>query len=406
MAVQDSAQSGVNSGSSSSGRSLLYDPMVRSLVSQVLLILAVVWLGYEITTNTIENLARQNIASGFGFWENTAGFSVAPTLGSYMMEYREDSSYGTVFWVGLINTLLVAFVGIILATIWGFIIGVARLSNNWVIRKLSMVYVETLRNIPLLLQIFFWYFAVLRSLPNPRNSVEFGAGMFLNTRGLFGPRPIPQEGLMWTGIAFLLGIAITWGIARWAKQRQMATGQQFPVFWTAIGLILGLPLLVFLVTGLPLEWQIPELTGFNFQGGMVIIPEFMSLLLALVLYTAAFIAEIVRAGILAVSHGQTEASNALGLRSGPTLRLVVIPQALRVIIPPLTSQYLNLTKNSSLAVAIAYPDLVSTFAGTTLNQTGQAVEILIITLAVYLLISIVTSMFMNWYNARMALVER
>ncbi len=394
-------------GSAESGRaSLLYDPKIRALVSQVALILLVIWLGYSMVSNTINNLEKQAIASGFGFLGTTSGFSIAPTLGTYIVDYAEESSYGAAFYVGLVNTLLIAFIGIFLATVWGFTLGVARLSNNWVIAKLSMVYIELARNIPLLLQIFFWYFAVLRNLPGPRDSVEFGADIVLNTRGLFMPRPIPESGFGWVGIAFLVGLVITFIVRSWAHKRQDATGEQFPVFWTAVGLMLGFPLLVFLLLGTPLSWDVPALSGFNFRGGMVIIPEFMSLLLALVLYTAAFIAEIVRAGILAVSHGQTEAANALGVRSGPTLRLVVIPQALRVIIPPLTSQYLNLTKNSSLAVAIAYPDLVSVFAGTVLNQTGQAVEILMITLAVYLTISIITSALMNWYNAKMALVER
>ncbi len=402
MAVQEPAGEVTESGRAS----LLYDPKVRALISQIALVLLVIWLGYSMVTNTISNLEKQAIASGFGFLGTTSGFSIAPSLGTYIVDYAEESSYGAAFYVGLVNTLLVAFIGIIIATVWGFILGVARLSNNWVIAKLSMVYIEALRNVPLLLQIFFWYFAVLRSLPSPKDSVEFGANIVLNTRGLFMPRPIPEDGMGWVGIVFLIGVIAAFLVSRWAHKRQEATGEQFPVFWTSVGLILGLPLVVYLILGMPLQWQIPELRGFNFRGGMVVIPEFMSLLLALVLYTATFIAEIVRAGILAVSHGQTEAAHALGVRSGPTLRLVVIPQALRVIIPPLTSQYLNLTKNSSLAVAIAYPDLVSVFAGTVLNQTGQAVEILLITLAVYLAISIITSVFMNWYNARMALVER
>ena len=400
------AQKPVGGGAETARVSLLYDPKVRALVAQVALVLLVIWLGYSMVNNTLVNLERQQIASGFGFLGTTAGFSIAPSLGTFIVDYAEDSSYGAAFYVGLFNTLLVAFIGIILATIWGFILGVARLSNNWVIAKLSMVYIETLRNVPLLLQIFFWYFAVLRSLPSPKDSVEFGANIVLNTRGLFMPRPLPEAGFGWVGIAILIGLVATFFVQRWAHQRQEATGEQFPVFLTGVGLILGFPLVVFLILGMPLDWQIPELRGFNFRGGMVIIPEFMSLLLALVLYTSTFIAEIVRAGTLAVSHGQSEAAHALGVRSGPTLRLVVIPQALRVIIPPLTSQYLNLTKNSSLAVAIAYPDLVSVFAGTVLNQTGQAVEILMITLAVYLVISIVTSVLMNWYNAKMALVER
>lgn len=385
---------------------LLYDPRVRAIAAQAALILAVAWFGYEIVTNTIANLAKQNIATGVGFLSNTAGFGIVATLGTWAVGYVEESSYGAAFLVGLINTLAVAIIGIVLATAWGFVIGIARLSPNWIISRLAAVYIEVLRNIPPLLQIFFWYFAVLRSLPVPRRSLDLGAGMFLNSRGLYLPLAIPEQGAGATLWAFLVACVGAYLIGRWAHGRQDMTGRQFPLFWTSAGLIVGLPLAVFWLTGAPLSFEYPELAGFNFRGGMVIIPEYVSLVAALALYTATFIAEIVRAGILAVSHGQTEAAHALGLRPGPTLRLVVIPQAMRVIIPPLTSQYLNLTKNSSLAVAIAYPDLVSVFAGTTLNQTGQAVEVLLITMAVYLSLSVLTSLFMNWYNARMALVER
>ncbi|MGD9894523.1 MAG: amino acid ABC transporter permease, partial [Dehalococcoidia bacterium] len=342
-----------------------------------------------------------NIAGGFGFLDVTAGFGIISTL----IPYSETSSYGRALVVGLLNTLLVAGMGVVLATILGTVVGIARLSNNWVISKIATVYVEILRNIPLLLQIFFWYFAVLRTVPNPRNSIEIPGSIFLNNRGLFAPRPVFESGSGIIGIAALVAIVAWFAIGSWARKRQEATGEQFPVFLTGLGLLIGLPLLAFLVSGMPVSLEFPELKGFNFIGGMKITPEFVGLLLALTAYTAAFIAEIVRAGILAVSHGQTEASHALGLRQGQNLRLVVIPQALRVIIPPLTSQYLNLTKNSSLAVAIAYPDLVSV-GGTVLNQTGQAVEVIAIWMAVYLSISLVTSAFMNWYNARIALIER
>jgi general L-amino acid transport system permease protein len=381
---------------------LVNDPRIRSLFSQVLLIAVVAWLVYEMVSNTITNLERQNIASGFKFLNTTAGFGIIQTL----VPYAEDSSYGRAFLVSLLNTILVAAIGIVLTTMLGFLIGIMRLSKNWVIRSIATVYVEVIRNIPLLLQIFFWYFAVLRSVPAPRNSVVLLDSFFVNNRGIYFPKPVFAEGAWVIGVAFLFGVVASVAIRIWARKRQEATGEQFPVFLSAIGLIIGLPLVVFLASGMPATLSYPELKGFNFVGGMVIIPEFSSLLLALVIYTASFIAEIVRAGILAVSHGQTEAAYSLGLRPGHTLRLVIIPQAMRVIIPPLTSQYLNLTKNSSLAVAIAYPDLVSVFAGTVLNQTGQAVEILGMTMAVYLTLSIVTSIFMNWYNARMALVER
>ncbi|MGE0584182.1 MAG: amino acid ABC transporter permease [Flavobacteriaceae bacterium] len=382
-------------------RSVLNDPKVRGWIYQIVVIVLIVWFGWEIVNNTIANLRARNISGGFGFLDINAGFGITQSL----ISYSEVSSYGRALMVGLLNTLMVAGLGVLFATVFGFIVGIARLSPNWLISRIATVYVEVLRNVPLLLQIFFWYFAVLRAVPNPRNSVEFAGGVFLNNRGLFMPRIIFEEGSGLIGWAVLVAIALWIGIYLWARKRQEATGQQFPVFLSGFAVFILLPVLAWLVTGMPLSIETPELRGFNFVGGARVIPEFVGLLLALSAYTAAFIAEIVRAGILAVSHGQTEAAHALGLRSGPTLRLVVIPQALRVIIPPLTSQYLNLTKNSSLAVAIAYPDLVSV-GGTVLNQTGQAVEIIGIWMAVYLSISLLTSLFMNWYNSHIALVER
>ncbi len=378
------------------------DPQVRAIFFQVLVLGAVIGGGVYLVNNTIANLERQGIASGFDFLERTAGFSISMTL----IEYSEENTYGRAFLVSLINTLVVAVIGVILATIIGFIVGVARLSNNWLIAKMAAVYIETLRNIPLLLQLFFWYFAVLRTLPSPRQSVTLFDSFFLNKRGLYSPAPIFEEGFGLITAAFVVAVVAIVFMVRWAKKRQQETGQQFHTFYYSLALLIGLPLLAAVVTGFPLSWEYPELKGFNFRGGMEIIPEFAALVVALATYTASFIAEIVRAGILAVSHGQTEAAGALGLRRGPTLRLVIIPQALRVIIPPLTSQYLNLTKNSSLAAAIAYPDLVLVFAGTALMQTGQAVEIIAITLGVYLTISLLISAFMNWYNKKMALVER
>lgn len=352
--------------------------------------------------NTAANLERQGIATGFNFLQTTAGFGII----THLIDYTESSSYGRAFFVGLLNTLLLAFCGIIAATILGVIVGISRLSKNWLIARMALVYIEIFRNIPLLLQIFFWYFAVLRALPAPRNSMNFMDSVFFNNRGLYLPSSILEEGFSLVGWAFAIAIIAVVVIARWARKRQEQTGQQFHTVFVSVGILVALPLLAMIVTGFPLSWEIPVLKGFNFVGGTVIIPEFMSLWLALSVYTASFIAEIVRAGIQAVDHGQTEASYALGLQSGPTLRLVILPQALRVIIPPLSSQYLNLTKNSSLATAIAYPELVSVFTGTILNQTGQAVEIISITMAVYLSISLGISMMMNWYNAKMALVER
>lgn len=378
------------------------NPQTRGIFFQVITLLFVVWLGWSIAENTIANLQRLNIASGYGFLGNTAGFSINFSL----VEYSEEDSYGRALLVGFLNTVLCAVLGIVFATVIGFVVGIARLSNNWLIARLATVYVEIVRNIPLLLQIFFWYIGVLRALPGPRNSLELLPNVLINTRGLFVPKPLFQDGFSAVLIVFALACGASFFLWRWARKRQQATGRQFPVFWSSLAMILLLPLLVFFVMGQPIIWEYPELKGFNYVGGSALVPELVALVLALSIYTASFIAEIVRAGIQAVSHGQTEASLSLGLRRGQYLRLVIIPQAMRVVIPPLTNQYLNLTKNSSLAAAIAYPELVSVFAGIVLNQTGQAVEVLSIVLAIYLALSITTSLFMNWFNARFALVER
>lgn len=382
---------------------ILNDPKIRGLIFQVVLLAAVIWLAWSAIDNMFANLRAANIASGFGFLERNAGFQISQTL----IDYNQASStYGRVYLVGLLNTLLVAGLGIFFATIIGFVVGISRLSQNWVIRKMATVYVETLRNIPLLLQIFVWYFSVLRLLPSRRDSLDLGFLGELNISGWFAPKPLFKEGsslILW---ALIVGMVASFAIAYWARKRQEATGRQFPVFATSVLLIVGLPVLAYFVAGMPIGFELPVAGNFGPRGGMRLYPEFIGLLLALSTYTATFIAEIVRAGILGINKGQTEASYALGLRPGPTLRLVIIPQAMRIIIPPLTSQYLNLTKNSSLAVAIAYPDLVSVFAGTALNQTGQAVEILLMTMLTYLGLSLLTSAFMNWYNRKMALVER
>jgi general L-amino acid transport system permease protein len=381
---------------------LLHDPKVRSIAVQVLLCAVIAFLVYAAFTNAVENLKRANIASGFGFWHHIAGFDISQTL----IPYSETSTYGQAFWVGLLNTLLVASLGIVLATILGFLIGIARLSRNLLVARLATGYVELIRNIPLLLQLFFWYNAVLKALPSVRSSLKLWGGGFLNNRGLFLPRPQFGTGFELVLIAFGAGVIAAFLFRAWAKRRQERTGAQAPVFAVVLSLVIGLPLLAFLVSGLPISFTYPEVGRFNIRGGVEILPEFVALLFGLVIYTASFIAEVVRAGILAVSRGQTEAAASLGLSAGQTLRLVVIPQAMRVIVPPLTNQYLNLTKNSSLAVAIGYPDLVQVFTGTVLNQTGQAVEVVAITMAVYLTISLITSLAMNWYNARIALVER
>ncbi len=382
--------------------SLLYRSEVRQVIYQVLLLAGLLFAGWWVINNVAENLQRQNIASGFDFLDRTSGFDISQSL----IEYSNVSTYGRAFWVGLLNTLLVSAIGIFFATVVGFVMGIARLSSNWLIARLATVYVETVRNVPLLLQLMFWYFAVLKNLPPPRQSVLLTGGGFLNVRGLYLPAPVPDPGFGAVVAVFVLGIVATIGLYVWARRRQMRTGQQFPVLWWSLALIIGLPLVVYIAAGAPLHWEYPVLRGFNFQGGLVVQPEFLALLLGLSIYTASFIAEIVRAGILGVPKGQKEAAKALGLSNGQMLRLVVIPQAARIIIPPLTSQYLNLAKNSSLAVAIGYPDFVSVFTGTVLNQTGQAVEVILMTMGVYLTISLLTSAFMNWFNRRMALVER
>ena len=378
------------------------DPRVRAIVYQVLTLAAVVLFCAYIVNNTLNNLERQGIASGFGFLDKAAGFGIPQTL----IDYTERSPNARVFWIGLLNTILVASIGIVLATILGFVIGLARLSSNWLVARLATVYIEIIRNIPLLLQILFWYFAVLQALPHPRESMALADLFYLNNRGFYTPKPLFEDGAGWVGLAVLVAIAAAIGIARWARRRRETTGQPFHTVYTVFGLLIGVPLLAALVTGMPVAFEHPEMGRFKLDGGLVLLPELVALALALSTYTAAFIAETVRAGVLSVSHGQIEAARAVGLRHGHTLRLVVIPQALRVIIPPLTSQYLNLTKNSSLAVAIGYPDFVNVFTGIVLNQTGQAVEVIAITMAVYLTLSLATSAFMNWYNRRIALVER
>jgi general L-amino acid transport system permease protein len=379
------------------------DPRVRSIAYQVALCAVVVFLVYCAASNAIENLARARIASGFGFWDQTAGFDISQTLIEYS---SRGSTYGRAFWVGLLNTLLVAGIGIVLATILGFVIGISRLSSNWLLAKVAGCYVELVRNLPLLLQLLFWYNAVLKSLPDIRDSISIGGRVFLNNRGLFLPTPIFKDGFGGAEIALVAGIVGSIAYRIWARKRQERTGQQAPVLWVTLALVIGLPLVTFILSGPPLSFEFPQAGRFNITGGAEVLPEFVALLFGLSIYTAAFIAEVVRAGILAVSRGQTEAAFSLGLPPGPTLRLIVVPQAMRVIIPPLTSQYLNLTKNSSLAVAIGYPDLVQVFTGTVLNQTGQAVEVVAITMLVYLVISLVTSLLMNIYNSRMALKER
>jgi general L-amino acid transport system permease protein len=382
--------------------SAFYNPSFRSVVFQIIAILAIIFFIYNIVNNALTNLEARGITTGFGFLNNQAGFGIGLSL----IDYSEADTYGRTFIVGLLNTVLVSAIGIFLATILGFILGIARLSSNWLISRFAAVYIEIFRNVPLLLQILFWYFSVLSTLPGKRQSLSFGDAIFLNISGLNIPKPVfgPESG--WVIGTLLIGIIASVSIRLWAKSKQKVTGQQTPVFLIAIGLIVGLPVLIYFLSGMPISAEYPVFKRFNFQGGINIIPELVALSIALTVYTAAFIAEIVRSGINAVSHGQTEAAMSLGLPRSKTLKLIVIPQAMRIIIPPLTSQYLNLTKNSSLAVAIGYPDLFNVFAGTTLNQTGQAIEVISMTMAVYLTLSLVTSFLMNMYNRKVALVER
>ena len=362
------------------------------------LVLAVWWL----MGNVASNLQRQNIASGFDFLGERAGFGISQTL----VDYTEDHSYGRVLFVGLLNTLLVSILGIFCASLLGFMLGVARLSHNWLVAQLAAIYIELFRNVPLLLQIMFWYFGVLRQLPAPRQAFAPVEGVFLSNRGIKLPALELASGSFWYGLAIALLLGAFYYLRRRSQQARIATGYRRPIF-RPLALLAGLVLaLAMVLGGLPFSVDMPELRGFNFRGGLTIIPEFAALTLALSLYTAAFIAEIVRAGIMSVDKGQHEAATALGLPESQALRLIIIPQALRVIIPPLTSQYLNLTKNSSLAVAIAYPDIVSVFAGTSLTQVGQAVEIIFITMMIYLTLSLLTSWLMNNYNRRIALVEQ
>jgi general L-amino acid transport system permease protein len=357
----------------------LDNPRVRGILYQVGLCVVVALAAVAVWRNVADNLARNHITSGFGFLDQVAGFDISQTLIGYSVQ---SSTYGRAFWVGLLNTLLIAVLGIVLATILGFVIGIARLSRNWLLANVARAYVEFVRNIPLLLQLLFWYNAVLKALPDIRQSIPIAGVAVLNNRGLFLPQPSFGPGLAWAALAGVAALAV------------------------AVILVVGALILTYAVVGGTIEFEFPQLGRFNVNGGIEILPEFVALLFGLVIYTAAFIAEVVRAGLLSVARGQSEAAAALGLRRGQTLSLIIIPQAKRVIIPPLTNQYLNLTKNSSLAVAIGYPDFVQIFTGTVLNQTGQAVEVVLITLAVYLALSFATSAATGWYGTRVAIVGR
>ncbi len=401
MTQQSDDQRYTSSGPISSGKDWLYSPKLRGIASQLIVLMLLGGGLYWIVANTQANLVKLNQNFGFDFLNRASGFDLSTSL----IEYSSNSTFGRSLLVGFLNTALVAILGIFFATILGFIVGVMRLSKNLVISSAATIYIEIIRNIPLLLQIFIWYRLVLQPLPGTKQAINISDSVFISNRGIMAPHATFGEDAWISSIFIASAIIGTWMFRRWSWKRQETTGQILPVWWISIPIIVASPIIGLLTVGWPVVWDYPEIAGFNFRGGMTLVPEFIALFLALVIYTATFIAEIVRSGINAVSHGQSEAAHALGLDNGKTLRLVVIPQAMRIIIPPLTSQYLNLTKNSSLAVAVGYPDLMYT-AGTVNNQSGKAIEVYSIALVIYLTTSIVTSLLMNWYNARMKLVER
>lgn len=390
-----------NASKTSQRTSFWYDPDKRSIIYQIGTLLMVGLLGYYLLSNILANLDRQSIATGFDFLDKEASFEIGETL----IPYSAADRYARALTVGVLNTLLVSFIGVVLTVVLGTIIGVARLSTNWLLKQAAAAYIEVFQDIPVLLQLFFWYAFFYEILPSPRQALNPMGGVFLSNRGLVLGVPAYHAAFVYMAVAFGAGCIGVVFLKRWAGKRQARTGALFPVFRVSAGMIVGLPLLAWVAGGAPTGMNVPALEGFNFVGGMNVSPEFTALLLGLVLYTAAFVAEVVRAGIQSVDKGQAEAALSIGLRPGQVLNLVVLPQALRVIIPPLTSQMLNLIKNSSLAVAIGYPDFVSV-AGTAINQTGQAIEGVAMIMAVYLFFSLITSAFMNWYNKKMALVER
>ena len=380
----------------------LNDPKVRAVIYQITVAVAVVLFAAWVIANTGANLRAQNKTTGFDFLWGTAGFEVSFTLTGF----NRSSIYWQALLTGIVNTVLVSFISIIVATVIGFVVGIARLSSNWIVSRVAAVYVEVVRNVPLLLQLFVWYFAVLKAMPAVKQSFIFFGSWALNQRGLYVPKPLLDDRFIYVAVAFAVSVVAAFVLARWARRRQEATGQQFPSFWTGLGIIVVITLIAMPVSGTNLQFDPPILQGFNYKGGIQLPPELVALIVGLSLYHATFIGETVRGGIQAISHGQTEAAQSLGLKEGQRLRLVIIPQAMRVIIPPLTSQYLNITKNSSLGAAIGYPEFVSVFMGTSLNQSGRAIEIVSITMLVYLTLSLSTSALMNWYNSRVALVER
>ncbi len=392
----------IENTTNSAGKTYFWnDEKTRGILYQILTAAVVAFIGYYLISNVQDNMAKQAIASGFDFLEKEAAFEIGETP----ISYSAADSYGRALLVGVLNTLKVSIIGMILTTILGTFVGICTLSSNWLISKIGTAYVEIFQNIPVLLQLFFFYAMFYEAFPGPRQALAPIPGLFVSNRGIDFAVPAAHFAWKYMGIAVIVAIILAIVISRWARRRQDRTGQQFPSFWVGVGCVLGLPLLTWIACGAPTELDMPVLKGFNFRGGENISPEFSALLIGLVLYTASFIAQIVRAGIQSISHGQTEAAMSIGLKSKHVLQLVIFPQALRVIVPPLTSQLLNLTKNSSLAVAIGYPDFVQV-AGTTINQTGQAVEGVALMMLVYLTLSLLTSAFMNWYNKKIAIVER
>ncbi|MDP2698026.1 amino acid ABC transporter permease [Thalassospira sp.] len=381
--------------------SYLNDENVRAIIYQIIVIGLVILAGWYLISNTLENLERQNISTGYGFLDREASFEISES----MIEYSAQSSYSQALIVGLLNTVKVSLMGIILCTILGTIFGIARLSSNWIVRKLATVYIEFFRNIPVLLQLFFWYALIPNAFPHPRDAIELLPGVLLTNRGLYTPVPVAHHAFEIMGIVAILAIIGIIFLKRWAKKRQDATGQPFPVALVGTAVFFGSVFIAYLAGGAPTVLDVPELRGFNIQGGNNVSPEFLAVLIGLSVYTSAYVAEVVRSGIQAVPHGQWEAADSLGLKRSVALRKIILPQSMRVAIPPLTNQYLNLTKNSSLAVAVGYPDLVS-ISNTTMNQTGQAIEAISIFMSIYLGLSLITSLFMNWFNKKMALVER
>lgn len=381
---------------------LLRNQKIRGILFQLLTVIGLVAFLWYIGTNTVANIEQRGIQTGFGFLQGTAGFGIDQSP----IPYTEEDTHGRVFIVGLLNTIIITVVGIIFSTLVGLIIGVLRLSSNWLIAKLAKAYIDFFRNIPLLLQILFWYNVVLRSMPSPKQSFNFFDIIFVNNRGLYFPLPNYNTTFFVMLASLVIAILCGFVLNKWANKRKEKTGNDFFVLPWALGLVFLFPIIGYFLSGANLHFSYPELRGFNFKGGKTLSPEFLALAFALTIYTATFIAEAVRSGIEAVGHGQKEAAASMGFSPYQSLKLVVLPQAIRIAIPPIINQYLNLMKNSSLATAVGYPEIVTVFAGTSLNQVGQAIEIIAMTMLVYLIFSLLVSALLNWFNHKMKIKER